>query len=448
MITNQFKLLERDSKSKLIVYNQKFSEFCKEIKIYRRNMAKIKPFKALRPERNVAHLVASVPYDVISREEAFELAEGNPISFLRVTRSEIELPASVNPYSQEVYELAKKNLELITQKAPLVQDQSERFYLYQLIMDGRAQTGIATTFSVDDYDNNIILKHEKTRKEKEDDRTNHILTTSAQTGPVFLTYRDVESINELVKKIRMEIAPIYDFIAKDLVQHRIWIIPEEYNQLIIDEIAKVEKIYIADGHHRAASASRVRAIKKEQNPSHTGKEEYNYFLAVLFPASELKILPYNRIVFNLNGLTKEEFLERVKMNFNIKIIDYATPKERRNICMYFDGNWFLLTPNANVKPGNSYGENLDVSILQNYLLQPVLGIEDPRTSKNIDFIGGIRGTDELEKLVNSGKASVAFSMYPVTVDDLMNISDSGEIMPPKSTWFEPKLRDGLLIHLI
>jgi len=411
-------------------------------------MAIIKPFKALRPERNVAHLVASVPYDVVSREEAFELAEGNPISFLRVTRSEIELPPNVNPYSKEVYELAKKNLELITQKAPLIQDQNDRFYLYQLTMGDQIQTGIAATFAVDDYDNNVILKHEKTRKEKEDDRTNHILTTSAQTGPVFLTYRDVKSINDLVDKIKMEVAPIYDFIAKDGVQHKVWIVPEDYNQFIIDEIKKVDKIYIADGHHRAASASRVRSIKREQNPNHRGDEEYNFFLAVLFPASQLRILPYNRVVFSLNNLSEEEFLEKIKTNFNLSEVNYSEPKQRRNICMYLRKKWYLLTPNENVKEGSSYGENLDVSILQNYLLKPILGIDDPRTSKNIDFVGGIRGTKELERLVDSGKAAVAFSMYPVTIEDLMNISDAGEIMPPKSTWFEPKLRDGLLIHLI
>lgn len=411
-------------------------------------MAIIKPFKALRPERNVAHLVASVPYDVVSREEALELAEGNPISFLRVTRSEIELKENVNPYSPEVYEHAKKNLEKIIEAAPMVEDQTDRFYLYQLIMEGRSQTGIAATFSVDDYDNNVILKHEKTRKEKEDDRTNHILKTSAQTGPVFLTYRDVDSINELVEKIKMEVAPIYDFIAKDGVQHRIWIVPELYNDLIVNEIKKVDKIYIADGHHRAASASRVRAIKREQNPQHKGVEEYNFFLAVLFPASQLKILPYNRIIYSLNEMKESEFLEKVRMNFHVNEVDFSVPQERKTICMYLNKKWYALRPNENVKEGETYGENLDVSILQNYLLKPILGIDDPRTSKNIDFVGGIRGTGELEMLVNSKKAAVAFSMYPVSVDDLMTISDAGEIMPPKSTWFEPKLRDGLLIHLI
>ncbi len=411
-------------------------------------MAIIKPFKALRPERNVAHLVASVPYDVVSREEAAELAEGNPLSFLRVTRSEIELKENVNPYSQEVYEHARKNLEKITTLAPLIQDQTDRFYLYQLIMNEQSQTGIAATFSVDDYDNNVILKHEKTRKEKEDDRTNHILKTSAQTGPVFLTYRDVDVINQLVEKIKMEVAPIYDFISKDGVQHRVWIVPESYNDFIINEIKKVDRIYIADGHHRAASASRVREIKKQQNPSHTGDEEYNYFLAVLFPASQLKILPYNRVVYSLNGMSENEFIEKVKINFDLTEVDFSTPKERKTICMYLDKKWYLMKPNDNVKEGKTYGENLDVSILQNYLLQPFLGIDDPRRSKNIDFVGGIRGTKELEKLVDSKKAAVAFSMFPVSIDDLMKISDAGEIMPPKSTWFEPKLRDGLLIHLI
>ena len=411
-------------------------------------MAIIKPFKALRPTQNVAHLVASVPYDVVSREEAFQLAEGNPLSFLRVTRSEIELPETINPYSNEVYQLAKKNLEEIRSKAPLVQEEKERFYLYQLIMGDQKQIGLAATFAVDDYDNNVILKHEKTRREKEDDRTNHILTTSAQTGPVFLTYRDLDSINELVEKIKIEVQPLFDFIAKDGIQHTIWIVPEDYNSLIIEEIGKVEKIYIADGHHRAASASRVRAVKREQNKNHKGTEDYNYFLAVLFPASQLKILPYNRIVYSLNNMNKEEFLLKVKANFNVTKVNYSSPQKRRNICMYMDKKWYLLEPNENVKEGKTYGEKLDVSILQNYLLQPILGIDDPRTNKNIDFVGGIRGTSELEKLVDSGKAAVAFSMYPVTIDDLMNISDAGEIMPPKSTWFEPKLRDGLLIHLI
>jgi len=411
-------------------------------------MAQIKPFKALRPEKNIAHLIATPPYDVVTREEAKELSEGNPISFLRVTRSEIELPENINPYSKEVYELARKNLEIIKEKAPLVQDFEDRFYLYELVMGEQKQTGIAATFAVDDYDSNVILKHEKTRKEKEDDRTNHILETGAQTGPVFLTYRDVEIINQLVDKIKLEVDPIYDFIAKDGVQHKIWIVPMEYNETIIKEIASVDKIYIADGHHRAASASRVRAIERESNKSHTGKEEYNYFLAVLFPKSQLKILPYNRIVFELNGLSDDEFLNRVKENFNFQEVDFSTPKERRQICMYFNRKWYLLTPNTNIKEGDSYVDNLDVSILQNYLLRPVLGIEDPRTSKNIDFVGGIRGTEELERLVNSGKSKVAFSMYPVSIEDLMNISDANEIMPPKSTWFEPKLRDGLLIHLI
>lgn len=411
-------------------------------------MAIIKPFRALRPTQNVAHLVASVPYDVVSREEAIQLAEGNPLSFLRVTRSEIELNETINPYSNEVYQLAKKNLEEIRSKAPLVQEEKERFYLYQLIMGDQKQIGLAATFAVDDYDNNVILKHEKTRREKEDDRTNHILTTSAQTGPVFLTYKDLASINGLVEKIKLEIQPIFDFIAKDGIQHTIWIVPENYNNLIIEEIGKVEKIYIADGHHRAASASRVRAIKREQNKNHKGTEDYNYFLAVLFPASQLKILPYNRIVYSLNGMTKEEFLLKIKANFNVYEVNYSSPHKRRNICMYMDKKWYLLEPNENVKEGKTYGEKLDVSILQNYLLQPILGIDDPRTNKNIDFVGGIRGTSELEKLVDSGKAVVAFSMYPVTIDDLMNISDAGEIMPPKSTWFEPKLRDGLLIHLI
>ncbi len=411
-------------------------------------MAVICPFKALRPDPKVANLVASVPYDVVNREEAAEYAKDFPNSYLRITRAEIEMDATVNPYSKEVYQKAKENLERIKNDAPLLEEQSPKFYLYKLVMGEQVQTGIAATFSVEDYNSNIIMKHEKTRKEKEDDRTNHIVTTSAQTGPVFLTYRGVEQVNEIVTKIQSEIKPVYDFTSTDNIQHTIWIVPDEYNKTIIDGIAKVKNLYIADGHHRAASAARAQKVKMENNKEHTGDEEYNFFLAVLFPAEQLKILPYNRVVLDLNGLSKEEFFNQVEKNFYLEKGNYHQPIEKKTFSMYIDGEWYYLKPNNNVKLSAGVGENLDVSILQNYLLHPVLGIDDPRTSKRVDFIGGIRGTAELEKLVNSGKAAVAFSLYPVSVDDLMKISDAGEIMPPKSTWFEPKLRDGLLVHLI
>ncbi len=415
-------------------------------------MAVIRPFKALRPGKENAHLVASVPYDVVNREEAKQLAADNPLSFLHVTRAEIDLPDDVNPYDKAVYEKAKENLNKLKEEAPLIIDEQPHFYLYRLIMDGRAQIGITATFSVDDYDNDVILKHEKTRKVKEDDRTNHIITTEAQTGIVFLTYRGTESINDVVNKTVNGSEPLYDFTAPDGIQHTVWILPDEYNQLIIDEFEKIDKLYVADGHHRAKSASRAREEKRKANPNYTGEEEYNYFIAVIFPGEQLKILPYNRVVFDLNGNSKDEFLNKVSEKFAVEKTGQKEPKERRTFCMYLDGEWFTLTPRDSVLASNSLsdsvGEKLDVSILQNFLLNPVLGIEDPRTSDRIDFIGGIRGTKELERLVDSGKAAVAFSLYPVTVDDLMNISDAGEVMPPKSTWFEPKLRDGLLTHLI
>ncbi|HSP87028.1 MAG TPA: DUF1015 family protein [Ignavibacteriaceae bacterium] len=415
-------------------------------------MAVIKPFRALRPSKESAHTVASVPYDVVNREEAFSLAEGNPLNFLKVTRSEIDLDPSVDPYSKEVYIKAKENLDLLSKQVPFQIDDKPRFYLYKLTMDKRSQIGIAATFSVDDYDNDVIMKHEKTRKEKEDDRTNHIITTGAQTGAVFLTYKGVKQINNIVDETMNESLPVYDFISADGITHTIWIVPERYNESIITEFAAIKNLYIADGHHRAASASRARKVKMEKNPDHTGNEEYNFFIGVIFPAKQLKILPYNRVVHNLNEKTEDEFLNDVSEKFIVEKSKIKEPAEKRNFGMYLKGKWYLLKPRdsvvASLSLSDSVGSGLDVSILQDFLLNPILGIDDPKTNKRIDFVGGIRGTKELEKLVDSGKAAVAFSLYPVSLDDLINISDAGEIMPPKSTWFEPKLRDGLLIHLI
>lgn len=409
-------------------------------------MAVIRPFKAVRPSEKVAHLVASVPYDVVNREEAAELAKGNPISFLRVTRAEIEMKEKIDVYSPEVYQRAKENFERLKEEAPLAQDTTPNFYLYKLTMGDHSQIGIAATFSVEDYEKDVILKHEKTRKVKEDDRTNHIVTTEAQTGPVFLTYKAVAGIDKVVNEaIKSE--PVYNFTSKDGIKHEVWILPNEYADIVTTEIGKVKNLYIADGHHRAASASRAQKVKMEQNPNHTVEEEYNYFLGVLFPAEQLRILSYNRAVHDLR-MEKNEFLEKIKLNFSVEETDSPIPPAVKTFAMYINKKWYLLKPNENVKPGKAVGDKLDVSILQNYLLKPVLGIEDQRTDTNIDFIGGIRGTEELEKLVDSGKASVAFSMFPVSVDNLINISDAGETMPPKSTWFEPKLRDGLLIHII
>ena len=415
-------------------------------------MAIIRPFKALRPTEKNAHLVSSVPYDVVNREEAKEMVGENNLSFLKITRSEIDLDNSLSAYSPEVYQKAKSNLEKLINEAPLITEDSNRFYLYRLEMDGRSQVGIGAVFSVDDYDNNVILKHEKTRKEKEDDRTNHIVTTGAQTGVVFLTYRGVDTVNNVVNKTMLDEKPVYDFTSVDDVKHTVWLLPESQNEFLISEFSKVKNLYIADGHHRAASAGRARAEKMKANPGHNGDEEYNYFIAVLFPAEQLKILPYNRVVVGLNGKSKDEFLNEVNEKFTIEQTDKKEPSEKRTYGMYIDKQWYSLKPkdsiSASLSLSNSIGDTLDVSILQDFLLNAVLDIDDPRTNKRIHFIGGIRGTKELEKLVDSGKAAVAFSLYPVSLDDLMNISDAGEIMPPKSTWFEPKLRDGLLVHLI
>jgi len=410
-------------------------------------MAVIRPFKALRPVEKITHLVASVPYDVVNREEAANLAKGDPVSFLRVTRAEIEMKEKTDVYSQAVYLKAKENLERLIQEAPLIQDPIPHIYVYKLTMGNHSQVGLAATFSVDDYDSDIIRKHEKTRKVKEDDRTNHIVTTEAQTGPVFLTYKGHAEIDRIVSETMKKTEPIYNFTAKDGIKHCIWLLPDNNNEQVITEIGKVKYLYIADGHHRAASASRAQKIKKEKNPNHTGNEEYNYFLAVLFPAKQLRIMPYNRVIIDLK-MGRDEFIEKIKNNFSVEKTDLTEPPSKREFCLYIDKSWYLLKPNENVKEGNTFGENLDVSILQNYLLNPVLGIIDPRTDTNIDFIGGIRGTNELVNLVDNKKAAAAFSMFPVTLDDLINISDAGEVMPPKSTWFEPKLRDGLLVHLI
>ncbi|MCF7805095.1 MAG: DUF1015 family protein [Candidatus Marinimicrobia bacterium] len=411
-------------------------------------MAEIRPFKAMKPKEDVAHQVASVPYDVVNREEAKELASGNHLSFLRVTRAEIELDAKITPYSDRVYHRARENWERLQREAPMLRDDNPYFYIYKLCWNEEEQVGIAATFSIDEYQKDVIKKHEKTRPAKEDDRTNHILATEAHTGAVMLTYRGVSVLNDTVDNIMGENKPLYNFTAEDGIRHTIWQVPEELNNTIISEMEKVEHLYIADGHHRAASASRAREEKKEQNSQHNGDEDYNYFLGVLFPAEQVNILPYNRIIFRFPEDTQENFVERIRENFTVEETDLQAPPEQKTFCMYYDGQWYFLRPNDNVCPGESVGDNLDVSILQDYLLNPVFGIEDQRTDENIDFIGGIRGTGELEKLVDTGQAVVAFSLNPVSVDDLINISDAGEIMPPKSTWFEPKLRDGLLVHTI
>ena len=410
-------------------------------------MSKIKPFRALRPQANLAKEVSSVPYDVLNAQEAREIAKENPHSFLRISRSEIDLPENTNPYSDEVYQKAKENFEKLQADGVLQIEDEPSLYVYQLQMGEQIQTSVVACCSIDEYDSDLIKKHEKTRPDKENDRTRHIFELEAQTGLIFLCYRGTDEINILVKEVT-KTEPLYNFSAEDVnknsIRNTIWKISE--TNPLVSAFAEVSAIYIADGHHRAASSSRARAEMRSRNANHTGDEEYNFVIAALFPAEELKILPYNRVVKDLNGLNDEGFLAKLREKFEIIENSHPSPALRGTFSMYLDGKWFGLK--SNFTAPDSVIEGLDVSLLENFVLHPILGIEDVRTDKRIDFVGGIRGTGELEKLVDAGKWKVAFSMFATTIDDLLDVSDANEIMPPKSTWFEPKLRDGLLIHKI
>lgn len=411
-----------------------------------KSMAIIVPFKALRPQAQFAKQVAARPYDVLSSKEAKEEAQGNPYSFLHITKSEIDLPEDVSSYADEVYEKAKENLHAFIQRDILFRENKACYYIYQLIMNGRSQTGLVCGSAVKDYEKDIIKKHEFTRPEKENDRINHIKTTGAQTGNVFLAYRDVDEMNELISNWKKEKSPIYDFVADDEIQHSIWIINDDKTIKSISSIfkKKVPQTYIADGHHRAASAAKVKASLGDDATA-----ESMYFLTTLFPASELQILDYNRVVKDLNGLSKEDLLKAIAEDFECALIgkDAYKPMQPHEFGMYLDGNWYKLS----AKPGTFTTDPigvLDVTILSNNILDKHLGIKDQRTDKRIDFVGGIRGLGELQKRVDSGEMKAAFSLYPVSMEQLFDIADSGNVMPPKSTWFEPKLRDGLLTHLI
>lgn len=406
-------------------------------------MATIRPFSALRPPTARAKDVASVPYDVVNTEEARALAAGNPLSFLHVSRPEIDLPEGTNIYSDAVYEKAAENFQQLIKECPLEEESAPSVYLYRLVMGEHEQIGVVACCSVDEYDQDIIRKHERTRRDKEDDRTRHMLTLRAQTGPVFLTYRPSRTLDMMVMETTMADA-IFNFTAEDNVEHTIWRVPDAVR--FVQAFREVPFLYIADGHHRAASASRARAELRAKNPEHDGDEEYNFFLAVLFPSDQLQILPYNRIVRDLNNLSEEDFLSGVKEKFDVTENTGAQPLSPGNWGMYLNGRWYGLRLKGS--PPDDAIAALDVSVLQDNLLDPILGIKDVRTDKRIDFVGGIRGTQELEKLVNEGRAAVAFSMHPTTIDELLRVSDASGIMPPKSTWFEPKLRDGLLIHTI
>jgi uncharacterized protein (DUF1015 family) len=401
---------------------------------------RIRAFQGLVPAPALAPEVACVPYDVVDAAEAAALASGRPRSLLHVDRAEIDLPVGTDHYSPVVYAKARENFIKLQKDGALVRESEPCLYLYQQQMGTHTQRGLVTVCNVEDYDADLIKKHEKTRKDKEDDRTRLIDTIGADTGPVFLTYRDEPAVNALVGKL-VQTKPLHDFTAPDGIRHTAWRIPggEEW----IEAFGKVPKIYIADGHHRAASAARVARLRRERNPQHTGREDYNWFLCVIFPAGELKILPYNRHIIDLNGQTPAAFLEKVRSVFGLVEGVPPSPTASGSLSMYFGGKWYGLK--CPVDPAADPVSRLDVSVLQDKLLAPLLGIDDPRTSKRVDFIGGIRGTGELVKRVDA-QGGVAFSMYPTTVTQLMDIADAGQIMPPKSTWFEPKLRSGLFVH--
>ena len=403
----------------------------------------IKPFAALRPVPEKAAALAAVPYDVVDTAEARVLAAGNPDSFLHVSRPEIDLPDSVDIHDDRVYAQGVKALKDLQARGVLLRETGERLYVYRQIMGGHSQTGVVACCSIDDYANDIIRKHEKTRKDKEDDRTRHCLELNANSGPVFLTYRETPVLDKLVAEAQQG-APLYDFTAVDGIRHTVWR-AEGASAAWVQAFGGVPLAYVADGHHRAAAAFRAGQQRRAANPSHTGREEYNWFLAVLFPANQLRILPYNRCVADLNGLTPAAFLAKVGSIFKTEPVAGAEPAGAREVRMYLGGAWYKLSwEEFDADPVG----RLDVSVLQDRLLAPVLGIDDPRTNTRISFVGGIRGTGELAKRVDGGRDAVAFSMYPTTVPQMMDIADAGQIMPPKSTWFEPKLRSGLLVHTL
>ena len=400
-------------------------------------MATLIPFRALRPTPADASRIAAVPYDVVSTAEARALARDNPLSFLRVSRAEIELPDGTDPYSDAVYDRAAENFRSL-KDAALVVEGEPSLYLYRLRMGDHAQTGLAACFSIGEYDRDVIKKHERTRRDKEDDRTRHLIALGAQTGPVFLTYRASADINDIASR-QTSAEALFDFEAADGVQHTIWRVGGRDRDALVAAFGRVPVLYIADGHHRAASAARARTELD-------GRGESAAMLAVAFPHDQVQILPYNRAIKDLGGASPDAFLQAVRERFEIEA-GAATPVRRGDIAMYFRGSWQTLRPRVRALESDAIG-SLDVSILQEQLLAPVLNIADVRTDKRIDFIGGARGTGALEEMVDGGRAAVAFSLFPVSVADLMAVSDAGAIMPPKSTWFEPKLRDGLLIHQV
>ena len=411
-------------------------------------MAIVRPFRAVRPAKEYADRVISLPYDVMDRTEAAMMAGGNPYSFLHICRSEIDLPHEANPYSETVYEKARKNIDDFLANEILIREEQPKLYIYRQIMNGRSQTGIVGCVSIDEYLNDTIKKHEYTRVEKELDRINHFDRCNANTEPVFLTYRDDKRLRMLVEGWIGSHQPEYDFTTGDGIGHALWAIDDQGVLISLTSLfGEMEDLYIADGHHRSASAVKVGQKRRETHPDYTGEEEFNFFMAAIFPDTDLRIFDYNRVVRDLNGLSEEEFLQKISDKFLVEAIGKGPcrPERKHVFGMFLSDKWYKLTARAEIVCEEDVIKCLDVSILQENLLQPILGIEDPRTDKRIDFVGGIRGLGELERRVfNDMKA--AFALYPVSISDLLAVSDKGMIMPPKSTWFEPKLGSGLFMH--
>ena len=411
-------------------------------------MARVNPFRAVRPRPDMAERIAALPYDVYSRQEAYEKVKGDPYTFLRIDRPETQFPADYDMYAPEVYEKAKDMLNEMLANGLFIEEEQEAYYVYELVMNGRSQVGIGACASVEDYEKQIIKKHENTRAEKEADRIRHVDVCSAQTGPIFLAYRSREGIEAQVRKA-MSTPPVYDFTAEDQITHRLWVIDHEEDvEQIRREFEQVETIYIADGHHRCASAVRVSQMRRRVHPEYSGEEQFNYFLSVLFPDDQLMIMDYNRVVKSLNGYSDEEFIERVGQIFDISAAGTKPyrPQCKGEVGMYLGDMWYCLKIRKDQYTGDP-ADDLDVAVLQRDVLEPVLGITDPKVDDRIDFVGGIRGLEELVRRVHTD-AKVAFAMYPTDIHELFDVSDAGKLMPPKSTWFEPKLRSGLLIHKI
>lgn len=413
-------------------------------------MSIVRAFRAIRPTPKLANQVAALPYDVMDSEEARQVVAGNPYSFLHVDKAEIDLDPAIDLYDLRVYEKARDNLNQMIQNGVFIQDEKPCLYIYKQVMNGRAQIGIVGCASIDDYMNNVIKKHELTRADKEQDRINHVDYCDANTGPIFLTYRAKDSIDKLVANFMEDKVPVYDFTSDDGIVHTVWVIDDlDVIDTICKEFEGIENLYIADGHHRSASAVQVGAKRRHACPNYNGNEEFNYFLSVIFPDSHLYIMDYNRIVKDLNGNSPNAFLAKVAEKFTITPYTgkgELKPQKKHTFGMYLNGSWMLLEAKHGTYDALDPVERLDVSILQNNLLHPILAIGDPRTDKRIDFVGGIRGLKTLSDRVDDGSMAVAFSMYPTTMEDLMDIADAGAIMPPKSTWFEPKLRSGLFVH--